>query len=78
MLCPLSTSESGLQEIRKFHVAVMQRLLRNVENSVMHMQSCSFANVNLFLCAVLIGIAAVIAKTPYFCVPEILLLIVMY
>ena len=34
-------------EIRKFHVAVMQQRLRNVQKSVM--QSCSFANLNLLL-----------------------------
>ena len=27
-------------EIRKFHVAVVQRRQRNVQNSVMHVQSC--------------------------------------
>ena len=38
-------------EIRKFHAAVMQQRLRNVQKSVMHMQSCFFANVNLlFFC----------------------------
>ena len=34
-------------EIRRFHVAVAQQRLR-----VMHMQSCSFANLNLLLFAV--------------------------
>ena len=60
------TSESGLREIRKFHVSVVQQWLRNVQNSVIHVQSCSFANINLFLFAVLVGVAAVIAYTPYF------------
>ena len=32
-------------EIRKFHVAVVQQRLRNVQKSVMHVQSCSFANL---------------------------------
>ena len=36
-------------EIRKFHVAVVQQRLRNVQKSVMHVQSCSFANLNLSL-----------------------------
>ena len=36
-------------EIRKFHVAVVQQRLRNVQKSVMHVQSCSFANLNLLL-----------------------------
>ena len=53
-------------EIRKFHVAVVQQRLRNVQKSVMHVQSCSFANLNLLLFAV--------TKNPYCCDPEILLL----
>ena len=36
-------------EIRKFHVAVVQQRLRNVQKSVMRVQSCSFANLNLLL-----------------------------
>ena len=31
-------------EIRKFHVTVVQRLLKNVQKSVMHVQSCCFTN----------------------------------
>ena len=40
------------REIRKFHVAVGQRRLRNVQKSVMHGQSCCFAHLNLsfFFC----------------------------
>ena len=39
------------REIRKFHVAVVQQRLRNVQKSVMHVQSCFFANLNLlFFC----------------------------
>ena len=34
------------REIRKFHVAVVQRRLRNVQKGVMHVQSCCFANIN--------------------------------
>ena len=30
-------------EIRKFHVVVVQQQLRNIQKSVMHMQSCCFA-----------------------------------
>ena len=36
-------------EIRKFHVAVLQRRLSILQKSVMYVQSCSFANVNLLL-----------------------------
>ena len=30
------------REIRKFHVTVLQRRLRNVQKSEMHVQSCCF------------------------------------
>ena len=36
-------------EIRKFHVAVVQQRLRNVKKSLMHVRSCSFANLKLLL-----------------------------
>ena len=41
------------REIRKFHVVVVQRQLRNVQNSVMHVQSSCFA--------VLVAVAVVVA-----------------
>ena len=53
-------------EIRKFHVAVVQQRLKNVQKSLMHVQSFSFANLKLLL-----FFAA--AKTPCCCDPEILL-----
>ena len=34
-------------EIRHFHVVVVQRRQRSVQKSVMHVQSCCFANLNL-------------------------------
>ena len=34
------------RETRKFHVAVLQRRLGNVQKSVMRVQSCCFANIN--------------------------------
>ena len=37
------------REIRQFHVVVVQRRPRNVQKSVMHVQSCYFANQNLLL-----------------------------
>ena len=43
---------SDFIELRKwnyFHVVVVQRRLRNVQKSVMHVQSCFFANLNLVL-----------------------------
>ena len=36
-------------EIKHFHVAVVQRRLRNVQKSVMHVQGCCFANVHVNL-----------------------------
>ena len=37
------------REIGKFNVAVVQRRLRNVQKSVMHVQNCCCANINLLL-----------------------------
>ena len=45
----LTYSIKRAREIRKFHVAVVQQRLRNVQKSVMHVQSCSFVNLNLLL-----------------------------
>ena len=38
------------REIRHFHVVVVQWRQRNVQKSVMHVQSCCFAYLNLLLC----------------------------
>ena len=38
-----------LREVRKFHVAVVQRWLKNVQKSLMHVQSCCLTNINLLL-----------------------------
>ena len=43
------------REIRKFHVVVVQQWQRNVENSVMHVQSCC-----LLFFAVLLAVAVVV------------------
>ena len=40
---------STKREIRQFHVVVVQRRQRNVQKSVMHVQSCCFACLNLIL-----------------------------
>ena len=54
LLCYVFTfSFKPVREIRRFHVAVVQRRLRNVQKSVMHVQSCCFANKNLRLFIVL-------------------------
>ena len=38
----LTYSINRAGEIRKFHVAVVQQRLRNVQKSVIHVQSCFF------------------------------------
>ena len=45
----LTYSIRWASEIRKFHVAVVQQWLRNILKSVMHVQRCFFANLNLLL-----------------------------
>ena len=49
----LTYSLKRAREIRKFHIAIVQRWLRNVQKSVMHVQSGCFANiiVLLFCCS---------------------------
>ena len=39
-------TSSTKRENRKFHVVVVQRRQRNVQKSVLHVQSCCFANLN--------------------------------
>ena len=41
--CCLLLPSSTKREIRQFHVVVVQRRQRNVQKSVMHVQSCCFA-----------------------------------
>ena len=50
------------REIRKFHVVVMQRRQRNVQKSVMHVQSCCFTNLNLCFFAALLDVAVIVAE----------------
>ena len=38
-----------VRKSRKFHVAAVQRRLRNVQKRVMHVQSCCFGDINLLL-----------------------------
>ena len=54
-------SVKQVHEIRKFHVAVMQRWLKNVQKSVMHVQSCCFANITYCFFAILVAVAVVVA-----------------
>jgi len=46
--CLVFTS-STQREIRHFHVVVMLRQQRNVQKTVMHVQSCCFTTINLLL-----------------------------
>ena len=47
--CCLVFPSSTKREIRQFHVVVVQRRQRNVQKSVMHVQSCCFACLNPLL-----------------------------
>ena len=47
--CCLVFPSSTKREIRHFHVVVVQRRQRNVQKSVMHVQSCCFANLTFCL-----------------------------
>ena len=42
-------TSSMKHEIRKFHIAVVRQWQRNVHKSLLLMQSCCFANLNLLL-----------------------------
>ena len=44
----IESSDRKTGEMRKFHVVVVQRQ-RNVQKSVMHVQSCCFANLDLWI-----------------------------
>ena len=67
----LTYSIKWAREIRKFHVAVVQQWIRNVQNSVMQVQRCFFCQSKPIV-GLLFAVA--VAKTPYCCHPEILLL----
>ena len=49
------------REIRHFHVVVVQRRLRNVQKSVLHVQSYYFANLPYSVFAVLVAVPVVVA-----------------
>ena len=48
--CYLVILSSTKREIKHFHAVVVQWRLKNVQKSVMHVQSCCFVNLNLLLC----------------------------
>ena len=53
------------REIRHFHVVVFQLRQRNVQKSVMQVQSCCFANQTYCFFAFLVAFAIVVAKALY-------------
>ena len=55
--------------INSFHVAVVQRRIRNEQKSMMHVQSCCFSSCFF---AILVAIPIVLALAPCSCDPEIL------
>ena len=65
-----TNSIERVREIRKFHVAIVQRPLRNVQKSLMHVQSCC---MNLLVIAALAVAAVVLALAHHCCDPEFLL-----
>ena len=60
-------------EISKFHIAVVQLRLKNVQKSVMHVQSCCFLFKTYCFFAVLVAVAVAVALAPYCCDLDILL-----
>ena len=70
VLFPSSTK----REFRHFHVVVGQRRQRNVQKSVMHVQSCCFANQTYCFFAVLVAVRVVVAYAEiYFCSYHVML-----
>ena len=66
----LTYSKKRAREIGKFHVAVVQQRLRNVQTSVVHVRRFFFCQSKRI---VFLLFTVTIAKTPYRCHPEILL-----
>ena len=57
----LAFPSSTKRKIRHFHVAVMQRRRRNVQNSVVHQQSFCFPNLLIFF-AVFVAVVVIVAQ----------------
>ena len=53
------------REIRHFHLIVVQWQQRNVQKSVMHVQSCCFANWTYCFFAVVVAVGVVVVKAPF-------------
>ena len=63
--CCLVFPSSTNREIRHFHVLVVQWRQRNEQKSLMRVQSCCFANLNLVFFAVLVDLTVVVALAPW-------------
>ena len=50
------------REIRHFHVVFVQRLQRNVQKSVMNVQSCCFVNLTYCFFAFLVAVSVLFAS----------------
>ena len=57
----LELTSSTEREIKKFHVVYVQRRQRNVKKSVMHVQSCCFANLTNCFFVVFVAVPVVVA-----------------
>ena len=62
--CCVVFRSSTRREICYFHVVVVQLRLRNVQKSVIQVQSCCYVNLNLLLFAFLVLVAVVVAQAP--------------
>ena len=58
VFCPRSPCTK--REIKKFHVAVVQRRQRKVQTRMLHVQSCCFAHQNRIFFAALVAVADVV------------------
>ena len=54
------------REIRHFHVEVEQKQERNVQKSVMHVQSCCFAYLTFCFFDVLVAVRVVGSQSPLY------------
>ena len=52
----LEFTSSRKRKFRRFHVVVVQRRERNLQKSMMHVQSCCFAYLILLLFSVLVAV----------------------
>ena len=55
------------REIRKFHIAFVQQRLRNVQKSVMHVQSCFFCTDIIFLLFAVVVAKLLVVVIQKFC-----------